>query len=64
MDEAFLTGTSTQIASIKQLDEHVYYDVNGPGAITQKLQEFFLELKRGYTPDMDYSDSSRLLNSL
>lgn len=64
MDEAFLTGTSTQIASIKQLDEHVYYDGDRPGPITQKLQELFLELKRGYTPDMDYSDSSKLLNSL
>ena len=64
MDEAFLTGTSTQIASIKQLDEHVYHNGDRSGAITQKLQDLFLELKRGYTPDMNYEDSSNLLNSL
>lgn len=52
MDEAFLTGTSTQIASIKKMDEHEYYDGDRPGAITQKLQELFLQLKRNYTPTM------------
>lgn len=63
MDEAFLTGTSTQIASIKKFDEHLFYD-NKPGEVTKKLQELLLELKRNYTPNMSYDDSSKLLNSL
>ena len=64
MDEAFLTGTSTQIASIKQFDDHKYYDGNRPGPITQKLQESFLELKKNYSPELSYKDSSSFLNSL
>ncbi len=54
MDEAFLTGTSTQIASIKKMDDHIYYDGDQPGAITHKLQELFSQLKRNYTPDVSY----------
>lgn len=46
MDEAFLTGTSTQIASIKRFDEHVFYKGNEPGVHTQKLQQLFYELKK------------------
>ncbi len=64
MNEAFLTGTSTQIASIKQFDDHKYYDGNKPGPITQKLQESFLELKKNYSPELSYEDSSSFLNSL
>lgn len=45
MDEAFLTGTSTQIASIRQMDDHVYYQNNNVGPITKMLQEAFLRLK-------------------
>ena len=45
MDEAFLTGTSTQIASIKQIDEHQFYSNNKTGTITKRLQEVFLNLK-------------------
>ncbi|TLF40790.1 aminotransferase class IV [Maribacter aurantiacus] len=45
MDEAFLTGTSTQIASIRQMDDHVYYQSNNVGPITKILQEAFLRLK-------------------
>ena len=58
MDEAFLTGTSTQIASIKKIDDHIYYDGSQPGPITLKLQYLFLELKKNFTPDMHYDDSS------
>lgn len=54
MDEAFLTGTSTQLASIKKMDDHIYYEGNQPGAITHKLQELFSQLKRNYTPDVSY----------
>lgn len=54
MDEAFLTGTSTQIASIKKMDDHIYYEGDQPGAITHKLQELFSQLKRNYTPDVSY----------
>ena len=44
MDEAFLTGTSTQIMAIKQLNEHIYYDKDC-GALTRQLQCAFAELK-------------------
>ena len=46
MDEAFLTGTSTQIASIKQIDQHFYYEGDEIGAITKALQNAFLGLKQ------------------
>ncbi|MGA9238958.1 aminotransferase class IV [Robiginitalea sp.] len=44
MDEAFLTGTSTQILAIRKIDDHV---ISGGrvGPITRKLQEAFLDLK-------------------
>ena len=45
MDEAFLTGTSTQIASIQKIDDHEYYEGEKVGPITQRLQNAFLELK-------------------
>lgn len=45
MDEAFLTGTTTQIASIKQINDHFYYKNNETGPITKHLQEAFLNLK-------------------
>lgn len=64
MDEAFLTGTSTQIAAIKQMDAHVFREEAGPGALTKKLQELFLQLKNDYHPAMNYEDSSNLLNAL
>lgn len=44
MDEAFLTGTTTQIASIKQIDDHHYYHTE-IGPVTKKLQETFLLMK-------------------
>ena len=45
MDEAFLTGTSTQIASIQKIDDHHYYEGEQVGPITQRLQNAFLDLK-------------------
>ncbi|RRQ48355.1 aminotransferase IV [Maribacter algicola] len=45
MDEAFLTGTSTQIASIQQINDHYYYTDSTVGPITQKLQRAFHRLK-------------------
>lgn len=44
MDEAFLTGTGSQVVAIRQLDDHRYF-ADEPGPITQKLQQAFLELK-------------------
>jgi len=44
MDEAFLTGTSTQVLAIQNVDEYAYFE-NGPGPVTQKLQEAFLKAK-------------------
>ncbi|MCL4126726.1 UNVERIFIED_CONTAM: hypothetical protein GTU68_040801 [Idotea baltica] len=48
MDEAFLTGTSTQIASIKKMDDHLYYHKNKIRYVTKKLQQLFLNLKNNY----------------
>lgn len=45
MDEAFLTGTNTQIASIKQWDDHFFYHDDAIGAITKELQLAFKQLK-------------------
>ncbi|MFH6603877.1 aminotransferase class IV [Maribacter algicola] len=45
MDEAFLTGTSTQIASIRQIDDHYFYDGSNIGELTKKLQSEFFKLK-------------------
>jgi len=45
MDEAFLTGTSTQIASLKQINNHFFYKNDEIGAITKILQQAYLELK-------------------
>lgn len=45
MDEAFLSGTTTQIASISRIDNHFYNPDNSIGPITKKLQQAFLELK-------------------
>lgn len=47
MEEAFLTGTSTQIASIQQIDDHWYYSGHETKPVTKKLQEAFLRLKNG-----------------
>lgn len=44
MDEAFLTGTSTQVMAIKEVDGYSYFNTE-PGPVTRKLQEAFLELK-------------------
>ncbi len=46
MDEAFLTGTTTQIASIAQLGDHTYHAPDAIGKTTQKLQEAFADLKK------------------
>lgn len=51
MDEAFLTGTSTQIASIQKIDNHFYYKGNAIGPLTKKLQKLFLQLKNTYSLD-------------
>lgn len=46
MDEAFITGTTTQIASIAKLGDHVYHAPEETGETTQKLQKAFAELKK------------------
>ncbi|WP_347174942.1 aminotransferase class IV [Polaribacter uvawellassae] len=45
MDEAFLTGTSTQIAAIRQINNHSFYKNDEIGMITKKLQQAYFELK-------------------
>ena len=49
MDEAFLTGTSTQIASIQKIDDHSYYSGAIAPKITKEIQGLFLQLKNSYT---------------
>lgn len=49
MDEAFLTGTSTQIASIQRIDNHTYHSGAITPKITKEIQGLFLELKNNYT---------------
>ncbi|MBQ0735577.1 aminotransferase class IV [Aquimarina celericrescens] len=46
MDEVFLTGTTTQIVSVQQINEYSFYKGNNTGPITKKLQEAFLALKK------------------
>lgn len=45
MDEAFLTGTTTQVASIRKIDDIEFYERENVGEITRRLQEGFLRLK-------------------
>ncbi|PCE66517.1 aminotransferase class IV [Sediminicola luteus] len=45
MDEAFLTGTSTQIAAIGRMGTHTFFEGSEIGPITQRLQQAFLALK-------------------
>lgn len=51
MDEAFLTGTTTQVASIKRLDDHAFYDGDDHPPVTAKLQKAFAELKKNRIND-------------
>ena len=45
MDEAFLTGTSTQVLGIQSVDGHRLFE-SEPGPVTRKLQRAFLKLKQ------------------
>jgi len=45
LDEAFLTGTTTQIAAIQKIDNQVLYTDDNIGPVTRRLQEAFLKLK-------------------
>lgn len=47
MDESFITGTTTQIAAVKQIDHHLLGEDSIPGRITHQLQKAFSELKWG-----------------
>ena len=46
MDEAFFTGTASQIVSIKQINDHCFCRDDEIGTITKKLQDAFLQLKK------------------
>ncbi|NVN19378.1 aminotransferase IV [Muricauda sp. HICW] len=52
MDEAFFTGTTTQIASIAILGEHQFYENDNIGKTTKRLQKAFAKLR-----SMDTSQS-------
>jgi branched-subunit amino acid aminotransferase/4-amino-4-deoxychorismate lyase len=44
MDEAFLTGTSTQVMAISEIDGKPV-GAGSAGPVTRRLQEAFLDLK-------------------
>ncbi len=50
LDEAFLTGTTTQVASIRKIDDHELYQNGNTGPITKALQTAFLQLRRQSEP--------------
>ena len=52
VDEVFLTGTTTQILSVKSMlfNEKEIFNSPGTGKITRQLQEAFIKLTRIYTP--------------
>lgn len=54
MDEAFFTGTTTQIASISQLGDHFFYTNDRVGEITKKLQEAFALLREKDTANSTF----------
>ncbi len=56
MDEAFLTGTTTQIASIRQIDQHYFYQGDAIGSTTKKLQAAFYEHRKQLEPIIDGQD--------
>jgi len=45
MDEAFFTGTTTQVASIAQLGPRTFYKNDEIGKVTLKLQKAFAQLR-------------------
>lgn len=45
MDEAFFTGTTTQVASIAQLGPHTFHNNDEIGMVTGKLQEALAQLR-------------------
>ena len=52
MDEAFFTGTTTQVASIAQLGSHTFYNNNEIGKVTLKLQKAFAKLREKNTANI------------
>jgi len=47
MDEAFLTGTSTQVARIRRIDDHEFNLPINEG-ITERIQKKYAQLKQDY----------------
>lgn len=51
MEEAFFTGTTTQVAAISQLGNHTFYKNDQVGELTEKLQIAFSKLRNQDTAD-------------
>lgn len=47
MDEAFLTGTSTQVAQIHKIDDYEF-DINLKGSVTRRIKDAYAKLKECY----------------
>ncbi|GAB4508750.1 MAG: D-amino-acid transaminase [Allomuricauda sp.] len=54
MDEAFFTGTTTQVAAIAKLGNHVYFHGEQVGAVTLRLQEAFGKLRTKETSGLTF----------
>jgi len=52
MDEAFFTGTTTQVASIAQLGSHTFHKNDEVGKVTRQLQEAFAQLRKTDTSNI------------
>lgn len=60
MDEAFLTGTTTQVASIRNMDEHFFYRDDNSGPVTKRIQQALADLKK--TSNVFVKPNSSLYN--
>ncbi|HKL89672.1 MAG TPA: aminotransferase class IV [Allomuricauda sp.] len=62
MDEAFFTGTTTQVAAISELGPHTFYKNDDIGKVTRRLQEAFAQLREKNTANLTLIDKKPLTN--
>ena len=51
-DEAFFTGSASEITPIRKIDEHTFSN-NQAGELTLKIQEMYYDIVRGEKPEYD-----------
>src|SRR6056297_1252711 len=62
MDEAFFTGTTTQVAAISELGSHTFYKNDDIGKVTRRLQEAFAQLREKNTANLTLINKKPLTN--